>query len=149
MQQTNGAYWVKILRHCYYFEVSTPIVTLICGFTQRQLLLTLLSFPYYQQINLMFGIRHEKYWNFKLNPPLPFCRMWGHMIAKGWHHKHPFIIKISVIGKMIVLISAHMLFNHTLGQAPSQGNHIPGPSNRLCNFVRSRLVQHTAGCQQI
>lgn len=34
----------------------------------------------------------------------------------------------SVIMKMIVLISAHMLFNHNLGQAPSQGNHIQGPS---------------------
>lgn len=49
-------WWRRILRHCYYFEVSTPIVTLICAFTQRQLL----SFPY-QWINLISGTRPEKY----------------------------------------------------------------------------------------
>lgn len=52
---------------------------------------------------------------------------------------------------MIILISTHMLFNHSLGHAPSQGNHIQGPSSRLCNFAGSSLLQHTAAadCQQI
>lgn len=58
---TDGTHRVRILRLCHYFEVATPIVTLISGFTQRQLLLTLLSFPYHLQINQMFGIQNEKY----------------------------------------------------------------------------------------
>lgn len=43
---------VRILRHRYYFEVSTPVDALICGFTLRQLL----SSPYYPWTNPSWGI---------------------------------------------------------------------------------------------
>lgn len=55
-------------------KVSTPIVALL--FSPRQLL----PFPYYRRINLMFGIRHGKYSNFKLKlrpPPPPLLRKAG------------------------------------------------------------------------
>lgn len=38
---------------------------------------------------------------------------------------------------MIILVSAHMLFNHSFGKAPSKGNHIQSPSSCVCNFVAS------------
>lgn len=45
---------------------------------------------------------------------------------------------------MIILISAHVLFNHSLGQAPSEGNHIQGPSSHLCNFYMA--LSHPTHC---
>lgn len=65
--QTDGAHLVSIQRHSYYFEVSAPIVALICSFTLRQLLLMLLSLPYRLRINLnvlAFNVKNIK--NFQI-----------------------------------------------------------------------------------